>query len=260
MPRQPEHEIIGRAEEYRGKTYLVPGGSSGIGFCASRKLAQMRANIIIIARNEAKLKAALANLTPGRHKGIAFDVSDVDSISEQIAELRKEYEKIDGMLYCVGNGVIARLRDLNYQSLHGIMLSNFYAWMEYARALSSQKKKTDRLSIVGISSLASSIPEKYYTAYSASKAAMESATRCLALELCGRNTTINLIRPGIVDTERLAYLNEMTGDLDTKIRESGFQPMGLIPVEDVADMAVYLLGNAARYINGVSVPINGAAF
>ena len=133
------------------------------------------------------------------------------------------------------------MRDLSYERLHAIMLTNFYAFIEFVRSLTQKKPKKQCMSIVGISSLASIAPEKYFTIYAASKAAMETAVRCLALELAIKNTTINTIRPGVVATSRLAHLNEFTGDIGTKIKESGFQPLGLIPPEDVADMTLYLL-------------------
>lgn len=243
-----------------GRTYLLPGASSGIGLCAARKLAAQDANVILLARDGTKLEEARRQLTgKGRHECIAFDVANTGAIAGLAQSLREGFGRIDAMIYCVGNGDIARLRDLDFGRLHAVMLTNFYGFMEFTRALSAQKSKKERLAVVAVSSLGSTSPEKYFTAYSASKAAMEAAVRCLALELCGRNTTINAIKPGVVRTERLDYLNETTGDIEKKIKESGFQPMGLIPPEDVADLALYLTSDKAAYINGACVPINGGA-
>lgn len=241
-------------------TYLLPGASSGIGLCAARKLAQTGANVVILARNAEKLEAAVAALPgEGLHEGIVFDVANIVSIDDLVRSLREKYGKIDGMIYCVGNGDIARLRDLSFERLHAVMLDNFYAFIQFTRSLSSQKPKKEPLAIVAISSLASSSPEKYFTAYSASKAALEASIGCLALELCGRNARINAVKPGVVRTERLDYLNETTGDIEAKIKEKGFQPMGLIPPEDVADLAIYLLSPQGAFINGASLPVNGGA-
>lgn len=243
-----------------GRTYLLPGASSGIGLCAARKLARLNANVILLARDEAKLAEARQQLDGmGRHEAVVFDVARTSAIADLVQALRDSFGGIDAMIYCVGNGDIARLRDLDFPRLHAVMLTNFYGFIEFTRALSAQKSKKERLAVVAISSLGSTSPEKYFTAYSASKAALEAAVRCLALELCGRNTTINAIKPGVVRTGRLDYLNETTGDIEKKIKESGFQPMGLIPPEDVADLALYLTSDKAAYINGACVPVNGGA-
>ncbi len=245
--------------EHAGKTYLVAGASGGIGLCLSRKLAASGATVLLLARNRERLEQALRTLPPGNHAIIPFDVAKLADIAGLIDSLLVSYNKIDGCVYCVGNGDIARLRDLSYERLHAIMLTNFYAFIEFVRSLTQKKPKKQCMSIVGISSLASIAPEKYFTIYAASKAAMETAVCCLALELAIKNTTINTIRPGVVATSRLAHLNEFTGDIGTKIKESGFQPLGLIPPEDVADMALYLLSDTAKFITGAAIPINGGA-
>lgn len=245
--------------EYTGKLYLVAGASSGIGLCLSRKLATLGAKVLLLARNREKLDQALASLPSGAHEALVFDVAHISEINALIDSILARHSKIDGLVYCVGNGDIARLRDNSFDRIHAVMLTNFYAFIEFVRAITSKKSKKDRMRIIGISSLASTQSEKYFTSYASSKAAMEAAVRCLALELHAKNTTINAIRPGVVETDRLAHLNEITGDIGTKIKDSGFQPLGLIPPDDVADMALYLLSTSADFITGASFPINGGA-
>lgn len=245
--------------EYSGKIYLVVGASSGIGLCVSRKLASLGATVLLLARNREKLEHALGSLPKGNHECIAFDVANISDIGNLIDSILDRHNKIDGLIYCVGNGDIVRLRDNSFERLHTVMLANFYAFIEFVRAITNKKEKKQCLRIVGISSLASTHPEKYFTSYASSKAAMEAAVRCLALELHSKNTTINAIRPGVVKTERLDYLNDVTGDMESKIKESGFQPLGLIPPDDVAELAIHLLGNSASFITGASLPVNGGA-
>ena len=245
--------------EHAGKTYLVVGASSGIGLCLSRKLATLGAKVLLLARNLEKLNQALGSLSSGDHEALAFDVAHISEIGTLIGSIMDRHIEIDGLVYCVGNGDIARLRDNSFDRLHAVMLTNFYAFIEFVRAVTNKKAKKKRLRIVGISSLASTQPEKYFTSYASSKAAMEAAVRCLALELRAKNTTINSIRPGVVQTDRLTHLNDVTGDIETKIIDSGFQPLGLIPPDDVADMILYLLGNSADFITGASLPVNGGA-
>ena len=112
---------------------------------------------------------------------------------------------------------------------------------------------------MAISSLASTEFQKYLTLYAASKAALEASVRCLAAELGPRNARVNAVRPAFVDTPRLAGLNEITGSVEESLKSSGYQPLGLVTPEEVAKVVLFLLGDAAQHINGVSWAVNGGA-
>lgn len=241
------------------KNILLVGSSSGIGFSVARFLADMGNTVLGIARDEAKLNETMASLPLGGHAAYSFDVAQIDCIEQLIDIILDKHAHIDGMVYCVGNGDIARLRDLSSQRLHAVMMTNFYAFIEFVRVVACRKAKKQPLRIVAVSSMASISPEKYFTAYAASKAAMDAAVKCLALELVQKNTTINVIRPGVVATQRLKWLCDCTGDIDEKIKASGYQPLGCIPPDDVAYMVGFLLSGKAAYITGAALPFNGGA-
>ena len=241
------------------KNILLVGSSSGIGLSAARLLADMGNTVLCIARDKVKLDEAMKSLPSGGHAAYSFDVSQVDRIENLIDTILDKFAHIDGIVYCVGNGDIARLRDLSSQRLHAVMLSNFYAFIEFIRVVASKKAKKQPLRIVAVSSMASISPEKYFTAYAASKAAMDAAVKCLALELVQKNTTINVIRPGVVATQRLKWLSDCTGEINAKIKASGYQPLGCIPPDDVAYMIAFLLSEKAAYITGAALPFNGGA-
>lgn len=245
--------------DYKGKTYLITGASGSIGQACCQLLAEREAKIILLARNTQNLQDVKNSLPGNNHVAMPFDMGNISAIEDLTVTLLKEHGQISGILYCVGNGDICRLGKLSFERLHAIMLPNFYGYTELIRSFYKHKEKTFPMSVVGISSLASASPEKYFTIYSASKAAMESATRCMALESTAKNMTIKMLSPGVVASARVAEMGAVTGDLDEKIRKSGFQPMGLIPVADVAALAIFLLSDKASYINGCAVPINGGA-
>lgn len=247
------------AADYQGRRYIVTGASGGVGRAVSIRLAGLGAGVVLLARTEAPLRELAAALPGSGHRAMAADMANIAELDGLVAKIVDECGPVDGMVYCVGNGDICRLRDLSFERLHAVMLGNFYGYIQMLRSLCARKAKGARLAVVGISSLASTLPEKYFTAYSASKAAMEAAARCLALELQGRGVTINFIRPGVLDSPRVDYLNSVYGDIGAKIAKEGRQPMGLIPLDDAVELAVYLLGERARFINGASVPLNGCA-
>lgn len=243
-----------------GKTYLVVGASSGIGASVSRLLAARRATVILAARDAGRLEETLRSLAPGDHVLAPLDACDLGAIPSHVETLRSRHGVIDGMVYCVGVGVTARLRDLAPADMEYALRGNCSAFVEFVRCLVRRKPREQWFQAVGISSLASIDNEKYLTAYAAGKAAMEAAIRCLATELGGRRVRLNAVRPGFVDTPRLAVVDALAeGGVGRHIVESGYQPLGLIQPDDVAAMALYLLGEEARCINGACLAVNGGA-
>lgn len=245
--------------EYKDKTYLVTGASSGIGRSVCLELSALGANVALIARNEAGLaETQRLMLQEGRHTSMPFDVSAMAGIHEVVDSLHERYGKIDGLVYCAGLGGTARLRDTDYTMMNSLMLVNCYAFIEFIRCLNKKKPTAQAMRIVGVSSLASVTHEKYFTAYAASKAAMEAAVRTMAAELIPRNSTVNAIRPAFVNTPMIAGMNELLGDFDAHLK-SGYQPQGLIAPEDVAKLAIYLLGDAAKSMTGSVMSLNAGA-
>ncbi len=241
------------------KNYLVIGATSGIGKSVSSLLAAEGANIILMARSEKNLAHVKAGLSPGKHTIIPYDVADIENISSLIDEIKSEYHIINGMIFCVGCGHSSRLRDISLIDMQFTMQANCFSFIEFVRKLVSVKNKTQSLRIVAISSLASTEFKKYLTMYAASKAALEASIRCLATELGRKNIRINAIRPAFVDTPRLEQLDDITGSVEKRLKENGYQPLGLIPPDDVAAMVLYLLSDTASSINGVCISINGGA-
>lgn len=249
----------GISSQCSGKNYIVTGASSGIGREVSIKLAQNCANVVLIGKNIERLEKTLSMMQKGNHTILQFDVSKIDKIYSTINILLEKYRIFDGLVYCAGVGGRTKLRDTTYESIHAIMMVNFYGFIEFVRSLSRTKKKTYPMHIVGMSSLASSTHEKYYLGYASSKSAMEAAVRTLASELLLRNTTICTIRAGFVDTPMLYDFQEYSGGVDEFLRKSGYQPMGLIPPAYIAELILYLLGDSARYITGTSIVVNAGA-
>ena len=247
-------------QEHEGKHYLVIGASSGIGESVALELAALGANVTMMARRTEKMEAIRKRMLSGNHAYYGFDVSRIDKISGMVAQILEERKNVNGLVYAAGIGDTMRLRDLTYERLHHVMRVNFYPFVEFVRALVTRKPRKDAMHIVAISSLASVSSDRYFTPYSASKAAMDASVRCLARELVARNTTINSIRPAFVDVERTHSLDEITEkSLNQQIIDNGYQPLGLIPPRDIARAVAYLLSNATNYITGTTIFFNGGA-
>ena len=243
-------------ESFEGKTYIVTGASSGIGRAVCIELSRQKANVVLVARSEERLNDTLAKMEAGNHQLISFNLSYIEKINEMVADVYEKYEKIDGIIYCAGFISHSTLKKTTYESLHSMMLINYYAFVELIRCVMNKKPKNHPFRIVGLSSAASVAATENFVGYSAAKAAMESSSRVLAVELRKKNTTINTIRLAYVDTEMLEIYNDFFEDFDAQLRRT-VQPLGLIDSCDVAKMTLYLLSDSAKSITGMNIPING---
>lgn len=251
--------ICADGKGFSGKSYIIVGATSGIGKSVAECLAAQGANTALMARTEVSLKEARESLACGNHEIFPLDAANPAMVKHAVADVKNKYGAIDGMVWCVSTGKTGRLRDLSIEDMHNSFDGSFFSFLEMVKCLVHGKPKAFPLRIVAISSLASAEFQKYLTLYSASKAALEAAIRCLAQELGPRNVRINAIRPAFVDTPRLAALNEVTGNVEKTLKNNGYQPLGLIPPNDVAQMVLFMLGESSSFINGVSWDINGGA-
>ncbi len=241
-----------------GKRYLVTGASSGVGRAVAVALAQAGASVVLSGRDVSRLEATQSVLQGEGHVIMPCDLSQPEGIEVWLRAVWEHCGPLDGMAYCAGISSRQRLRDMTPSLLQSVMQVNFFAFVDCVRWLSRLKPRAHPMRMVAMSSLASRTHEKYFTAYAASKAALEAAVRSLATELLHRNVGICTLRAGFADTPMARGTEAWTGDFDAHLRE-GYQPMGLIPPEDVARMLVFLLSDAARYITGVQVPFNAGA-
>ena len=238
------------------KVVLVTGASSGIGRSTCHELARQGAFVILLARNERGLQKTMASMPDEKCLPLVADLRDTAALYGLLEHARDWQGRIDGCIYCAGVGGRARLRDTGQEFMDELMRVNCFAFVEVARGLTRLKKKTQPLRLAAISSLASLGHDKYFIAYAASKAALEAAAKTMAVELVSRNTTVNIIRPAFVDTPMISGSADVLGDFSARIEGSGCQPLGLIPPEEVAHMAAYLMSETARHISGVVFSIN----
>ena len=239
-----------------GKVVLVTGASSGIGRATCRELARQGADVILVARNMQGMRETASAMPEAHTLTLAADLRVTDTLPALVERGLEWRGRIDGLVHCAGIGGRARLRDTTTALMTEHMRVHCFAFVELMRCLARRKSKARPLEAVVVSSFASLGQDKYFTAYAASKAALEAAARTLAAELMPRNTRVNIIRPAFVDTPMVSDPADPLGDFRARLEESGVQPLGLIPPEQVARLAAYLLSPAASRITGAIFPIN----
>lgn len=238
------------------KTILVTGASSGIGRATCRELGAQGAHVILLGRNERGLRETMSEMPQDKCLPLSADLRDMPVFPSMLQTAWTWRGQIDGLVFCAGIGGRARLRDTSVEYMAERMLVNCFSFVELMRILTKLKKKVQLLQVAVISSFAVLGHDKYFTAYSASKAALEASAKTLSVELSSRRTLINIIRPAYVDTPMISGDAELMGDFGQRLKESGYQPLGIISPWEIAKMAAYLVSPAAIHISGAVFPIN----
>lgn len=234
----------------KGKLILVTGASSGIGRGIATACAKMGATVILNGRNEDRLQKVLASLPEGEHQIVAADLADKESVTAMVDAL----PKLDGIVQCAGVANRIPCKSITQESIDFVINTNLEAPILLQAALLSKKKVNKGASIVFIASRAAESPSMGNAIYSASKGAIISYAKCLALELAPRLIRVNCICPGMVWTD---LITNVLNEEDLKIEEGKYPLKRFGQVEDVANLAIYLLSDASSWMTGESISISG---
>ena len=241
--------------DFTGKRYIVTGSTSGMGRATAIKLSQQGAEIIQIARNTDKMQETLSMLEGSGHQCYLKDFSETGGYKEILDEIVSDGRKIDGIVYCAGMAKILPVTLLSKKTMDESMTTNLYSFVEMVSAF-SKKKYHDQASVVGVSSISVLYPQKCQGIYVATKSAMNAIVKSIAIELAEKGIRINTVMPSSTNTQMLKEAFE--NKTEEQIRESiNQQVLGLTEPEDVADIIMFLLSDAARMITGREIYADG---
>ena len=234
-----------------GKTILVTGASSGIGRGIAIACSKMGATVIINGRNEQRLAETMTEMQGEENLSLAADLSDSKSLTEMVSRL----PKLDGIVHCAGIGQRVLCKQLQEADLDTMMDVNFKAPVMLQTEILKQKKINKGASIVFIASIASDSPSIGNAVYSASKGAIISYANCLALELAPRQIRVNCILPAMIWTDLILKGGITEEELKEDEKKYPLKRYG--KPEDIANLSIYLLSNAAAWMTGSSIKITG---
>ena len=233
-----------------GKTILVTGASAGIGRGIAMACAGMGAQVILTARNTARLQETLSALEGEGHIYIAADLTD----ATQRTALVEQLPTLHGVVHCAGVGSRVPCKMLTQEDLDYVMKPNAEAPMLLQAELLSEKKVQKGASVVFIASAAAAMPSAGNAAYSASKAAIIAYAKCLAQELAPRQIRVNSISPTMVWTD-LALVGATTEQLTEAEKLYPLKRYG--QPQDIAHLVIYMLSDASQWMTGSDVQITG---
>lgn len=236
------------------KTILVTGASSGIGRATAIECARLGATLVLTARNEERLCETLA-LLEGKdrpHQIIVADLTD----EEQLTALVERVPVLDGCVNNAGVSAMLPVQFINMDDLERTYKVNCFSPILLIKMLLKKKRLQKGASVVFTSSIAGFTNVSPANAvYGSSKSALNAFVKYAALELAGKQMRFNSVHPGRVETplieNRLTTQEDLQRDLEKYPMKRYGKP------EEVARAIVFLLSEAASYITGTSLVVDG---
>jgi 3-oxoacyl-[acyl-carrier protein] reductase len=237
-----------------GRTAVVTGASRGIGRGIARRFAEAGANVVVTARTESALATLCDEIGGDRAVAVAGDVSRPDDVAAVLGAARERFGRLDILCHCAGIYPETPIETISMDEWHTVVDTNLTSTFVAVREAMPVMREQGAGRIVLISSITGVLTGYPGLAhYAATKAGMLGFMRAAALELAPFGATINAIEPGAIRTEGLADLGE-----DAIAAMEAYIPLGGLGVpDDIAYAAIFLASDAARYITGQTIVVDG---
>jgi NAD(P)-dependent dehydrogenase (short-subunit alcohol dehydrogenase family) len=243
--------------ELNGKVAVVVGGTSGIGRAIAHGFAEAGADVIPTSRREEQVEAAAREIEGfGRRSlRVASDVSDRASLERVLSEALQSFGKVDILVNSAGRTKRAPTIDFSEDDWNSIIDTNLTGTLRACQVFGRHMLERGSGSIINIASLSTFVALHEVAAYSASKAAVGSLTKSLAVEWSGRGVRVNAIAPGVFRTA----LNQKLLDETERGREFLLRtPMKRFgDVDELAGAAIFLASDAASFVSGEILTVDG---
>ena len=237
---------------------IVTGGSRGIGAGIVKAFAAEGARVALVYRGHREAADQVVKevtAAGGTALALQCDVSDVEAADRLVRQVHGQWGRVDILVNNAGivrDGLFIRLEPKDW---HEVLATNLTGTFNFCRAVTYDPMlKQRRGRIINVSSVAADYVNQGQTNYAASKGAINAFTRALAVELAGRNVTVNAIAPGFIATDMSAAIRNKAGDFIEK---------KLIPLkrigqpEDIARVAVFLASDDSAYMTGQVLTVDG---
>ena len=234
-----------------GKKILVTGASSGIGRGICIDTAKMGAVVHLVARNEQRLNETLSQMEGDGHQMYSVDLCDKDALIAMVDSL----PVLDGVVLCAGIIKTMPVKNISEVALEEIFNTNIIADIRMVSRMLKKKKLNKGASVVFISSVSTFNVKVGNSLYSATKGAVNSFAKAMALEVAKQSMRVNCIQPGFVPS---SILSSGTIEEDAFLKfYADRHPLGFGSPSDIANGCIYLLSDASRWVTGSIFTLDG---
>lgn len=239
------------------KTILITGASSGIGRQCAITFSQLGATLILMGRDESKLRETVDLLNSTNHIYYALDLKNYSATADAINDALQKKGKISGFVHSAGMEITVPLNFIKPELYENVFSINVFSAFEIIKILSSKKNIPETgASYVLIASIMGILGQPGKLTYCASKAALINGAKSLALELANKSIRVNCISPGIVETPLTENLfKQLPNEAVSKIKE--MHPLGFGLPSDIANIAAFLISDLTKWITGTNIIADG---
>ena len=242
------------ASPLAGRTALVTGASRGIGAATALALDRAGARVAVVARGADELRAIAAELG---HDPVVIvaDLGDADAPAAIAREALRAFGAVDVLVNNAAAAARLATVDTDAALIDGLLAVNVRAPLLLVAALAPSMIARGRGSVINLSSVSGLVGTPRRAAYAASKGALDAATRSLAVELGPSGIRVNSVAPGVVDTALWAKNKAIPGVVESIEAQTPLRRWGL--PDDIADVIVFLASDAARFVTGETISVDG---
>ena len=241
-----------------GRVALVTGGNGGIGLGMATGLAKAGATVMVAGRNATKNDAAVAGLRAlgAKAESIAVDVTDPAAITGMVEETAKRLGRLDILVNNAGTNIRNRPETYKLEDWHTIINTNLTSGMLASQAAYPYLKAHGCGRVINNGSMLSIFGLPMHVAYGASKGGVVQMTKSTAVAWAADGITVNVILPGWIDTDLTRKARQdMAGLNDNVLARTPSKRWG-VPA-DFEGVAAFLASDAAAFITGVAIPVDG---
>lgn len=253
------YRSVFRSHLFAGQTVVVTGGGSGIGRCTAHELAALGARVVIVGRKRDKLERTAAEIEEagGQVEIDTLDIRDEDKVGEVVGGIVERHGRIDALVNNAGGQFPAPLAIINKKGFETVVRTNLVGGFLVARETFNRSMSKHGGAIVNIvADMWNGMPGMGHSG--AARAGMVNLTKTAAVEWAPAGVRVNAVAPGWVASSGLDTYEGPVRALIPKLKES--VPLRRLATESEVSAAIcFLLSEAAAFITGITLPVDGGA-